>query len=245
MVDFGTPPLQYANSVKEAAIFATIKAMTLGAASKSKLVLPGSDYIARATGWITRPGHSLVSHSGIIFHKEDGDSYNIGRPYVLYVGRHVEYKQVDRLIHIFKEVNKTVPEALLITVGNIPRHLESYYQLLCKNNKNVRMLGYVDDVWMLYRGASVYANCSLWEGEDRPALEAQSCGTPAVAFDNSDHPETIVNGKCVKTDKEFADALIYYLQRNGKDHCTSKYVRSEYSVESVVKKWTAKYRELI
>jgi glycosyltransferase involved in cell wall biosynthesis len=243
MVDFGTPPLQYSNGPKELVAFSMIKAMTLRAASKSKLVLPGSKYIARATNPVTN-GNKMISHSGITFAPINGEKYDCGHPYILFVGRHVEYKQVDQLIRLFDNVRETVPDAMLLTVGNMSSRLKSKLCEQAKRVGNVRLLGYVDDVWSLYRGASVYANCSLWEGEDRPALEAQSVGVPVVTWNNTAHPEVVFNGECVNTEYDFEQALIYYLTHPGRDYMVADHVRDEFGVKSVVSKWVSRYKEL-
>lgn len=243
MVDFGTPPLQYSNGAKEFAAFSMIKAMTLRAASKSKLVLPGSKYIAMATNSVTNC-NKMISHSGITFAPINGETYDCEHPYILFVGRHVEYKQVDQLIRIFANVRKTVPDALLLTVGNISPRLKPKLCELAERVGNVHLLGYVDDIWSLYRGASVYANCSLWEGEDRPALEAQSVGVPVVTWNNTAHPEVVFNGECVNTEHDFEQALIYYLTHPTRDLMVADHVRDEFSVKSVVSKWVNRYKEM-
>lgn len=53
----------------------------------------------------------------------------------------------------------------------------------------VQVLGYVDDLAELYRGASALVFTSRAEGFGLPILEAMACGTPVVAFSNTSVPE--------------------------------------------------------
>ena len=53
------------------------------------------------------------------------------KKYILYVGKLYKYKQVDKLIEIWKEIKKTKPEVELLIVGNESRENwgEEYYDL--------------------------------------------------------------------------------------------------------------------
>ena len=119
MVDFGTPALRYASSKKEAFFWSIIKAETAYAVRYSRLVLPGSKYIARSTQcW---NANSFVNHSGIQFGNSAYPPIKLssrGDPYVLYVGRHTPYKNVHTLIQIFRRVQKEVPNAHYFYAGN-------------------------------------------------------------------------------------------------------------------------------
>lgn len=234
MVDFGTPALRYASSKKEAFFWSIIKAETAYAVRYSRLVLPGSKYIARSTQcW---NANSFVNHSGIQFGNSAYPPIKLssrGDPYVLYVGRHTPYKNVHTLIQIFRRVQKEVPNAHLVTIGHIEQDYIPQLQKAVGMTRGIHMLGYVDDIWQYYKGASAYANCSLWEGEDRPVLEAQSFGTPAVTYANCSHPEVIHHGHTALDNREFKNYLIDYLTDNQRNDSIVNFIRDEYSIETV------------
>lgn len=200
----------------------------------TRMILPSCAYIARElerkTGHV-KPVH--IMHTGIEYPSSVDDS-PIDYKYILFVGRHVPYKQVDRLVMLFERIRREHPDVHLVTAGGssgneYSRHLKD----LAERVGNVHLLGYVEDVWPLYKGALVYATCSLYEGEDRPALEAQGMGLPVVSYDNYSHREVVKNGYCALGDDDFVRALKHYLSVGKKSLCAAQFIRSEYSLASV------------
>jgi glycosyltransferase involved in cell wall biosynthesis len=57
----------------------------------------------------------------------------------------------------------------------------------------IHLLGYVPDPQLaaLYRGATIVAQPSLYEGFGIPLLEAMACGAPIVAANTSSFPEVV------------------------------------------------------
>lgn len=132
--------------------------------------------------------------------------------YVLYVGRHAPYKGVDTLMETFGEAKEALGgDVHLVTVGSCEEGYRRYLDALARKIGNVHMLGLVPDVWGYYARAAVYATCSRWEGQDRPAIEAQYMGVPAVAFNNCSHPEVVEHGTLARDRNEFRDALVAHL----------------------------------
>jgi glycosyltransferase involved in cell wall biosynthesis len=240
LYDYGTPPVSLCHNISDLRYYARVNLSRVYSVPRARLVLPGSVYMMhelRSRSHCHRPMHPV--HSGIQFEPVNGDTFDIGAPYILYVGRHVWYKNVHALLRVFEKVHRARPDVWLVTAGNIDVTYKKYFMEMAARVPSVRVLGFVDDVWSLYRGASVYATCSLWEGEDRPVLEAQSCGVPAVTFNNCSHPEVVKHGRCVESEDDMASAIIDYLDAPRNMHAAA-HVREEFSVGTVVKSWTRK-----
>ena len=70
--------------------------------------------------------------------------------------------------------------------------------------ERIDIVGYVDDLADLYRGAAVVLAPSRSEGFGLPALEALACGTPVVAFANTAQPEVLGDGAWLVDDGDVA-----------------------------------------
>ena len=136
---------------------------------------------------------------------------------LLFVGRISPHKNIHTLIKIFQTIKNKIPDARLVIVGKPT--FGHYYSSLRKNaNKDIIFQESVDDGELphYYAACDVYATCSLWEGFDLPAAEAQACGKPVVAFDICSHPEIVKNGILVEKDdlEGFAEAVIKLIQKH-------------------------------
>jgi glycosyltransferase involved in cell wall biosynthesis len=214
----------------------------------TKAVFPSSSYIAHDLKWFTKHEKpTYILHSGIEFPNVDEvKTFSMDAPYILFVGRHVRYKGVDHLIRLFGQVRKRLPGVHLVTVGL--QYDPFYTKVLnqcAERVGNVHMYGYVDDVWPIIKGATVYATCSLYEGEDRPALEAQSMGVPVVSFDNYSHPEIVKNGYCAVGDTDFVEALCHFLTTDSKNMDAARLVRKEYSLSAVGERYNKLIKQVI
>jgi glycosyltransferase involved in cell wall biosynthesis len=100
-----------------------------------------------------------------------GPRTELGSPYVLSVGRHEPRKNLDTLISAVAEARRARPELLLAVAGADGPAEEG-----------ITWLGYVPDEELasLYRGASVLAYPSRFEGFGLPVVEAMASGTPTV-----------------------------------------------------------------
>lgn len=122
------------------------------------------------------------------------EQYNIQSPYILYLGKIEERKNIARLIEAYsffkQEVNEDVK---LVLAGR--RHLDR--QDITATIKRLGLeqdvieLGYITDEYLseLYSAAEMFVFPSLWEGFGIPILEAMACGTPVITSDVSCLPE--------------------------------------------------------
>lgn len=238
--DCGVAPLNtMLHNRAELALWAEVHSFRLFSARKAALVLPISDYLGQCFRKYYRyRGRMEVLPAGIEFPEKDpapaGGEY--GR-FVLYVGRHVPYKGVDQLMEIFGEAKKEVGEDVhLVTIGKASdpaygKRLEA----LARKVGNVHMLGFVPDIWQYYAGATAYATCSAWEGEDRPVIEAQYLGKPAVSFDNCSHPEVVLRGTLARDRNEFKEALVKHLTEARTDLSARRRITDRFSIKSMAR----------
>lgn len=111
----------------------------------------------------------------------------VDTPYILFVGKFSERRNIPLLIRAFAQLKKrrAIPHNLLL-LG--PNHLELPLQTLAED------LGVADsvtitnrkfarhaDIVPVYSAAELYAFPSLFEGASNTVVEAMSCGVPVVA----------------------------------------------------------------
>jgi 1,2-diacylglycerol 3-alpha-glucosyltransferase len=153
--------------------------------------------------------------------KKIRQEYGLGNdPVCLYVGRISPHKGIHLLIKEFNLVLKELPNAKLLIVGK--ETFDNYAKELKKlagkvNPKAIIFTGFVPDEELpyCYAACDVYTTASLWEGFNLPAVEAQACGKPVVAFNLCSHPEVVKKGILVKPKdvKAFADAVVKLLRK--------------------------------
>ena len=152
----------------------------------------------------------------------DHGQYSVGsekfeKPAVLYLGRIKAYKRLSRLIAMMPAVRREVPDAELIVAGKgdgLPEAQEEVERIAA--NDYVRFLGHVSEKEKirLLQGAWVLASPSMNEGWGLTVVEANACGTPAVAFRVSGLEESIADGESgmlAESDGEFTRDLITIL----------------------------------
>ncbi|MCI5051707.1 MAG: glycosyltransferase [Simkaniaceae bacterium] len=106
--------------------------------------------------------------------------------YYIVVSRLVPHKRIDLIAQAFAQM----PDKKLIIVGDGPERerIKGY----C--GKNVEYLGYIDDTKELLGRARAMIFAAR-EDFGITLLEAQSCGTPVIAFRKGGALETVINGK--------------------------------------------------
>jgi len=222
-----TPPYLYPHIYERLYVILTILFTRLTVSNVDKAVAVskyGQKELKKYTGLDSEVVYNKVDltrfHPGI-----DGtkvrEKYNLGNdPVILFVGALRPVKGVHLLIQAFKLVKKKIPQAKLLIVG---RPDYPYYFKLLKqmSDKSVIFAGFVprEELPNYYAACDIYASCSLWETFHLPALEAQSCGKPVVAWHEALRE---INGDVVLVEmgniEEFAKACIKKLIQVKKDN---------------------------
>lgn len=125
--------------------------------------------------------------------------FPISKPYLLFIGRLEERKNIVRMIETFEILKKKYAISHeLILVGK-PGY--GYEKIRCKiqnarYKSAIREVGYVneEEKWELLKNADVFLFPTLYEGFGIPILEAQSVGVPVVTSDVSSLPEIAGEG---------------------------------------------------
>jgi glycosyltransferase involved in cell wall biosynthesis len=109
-----------------------------------------------------------------------------GRPYWLYVGSRLPYKNFRCLLEAFFHIAPTSDECLLV-VGGPPQLEPDVLHEIVKRRLENRVFVYpkVTDIQLCeaYNHASAFVFPSLAEGFGIPVLESMQCGTPTILSD--------------------------------------------------------------
>ncbi len=116
------------------------------------------------------------------------------KPYLLFIGRLEERKNVVRLIEAFellKERYQTPHELVLVGKPGYGYERIVRRARTSAHASEIKSLGYVSETekWNLLSGAAVFVFPSLYEGFGIPVLEAQAAGVPVVTSNLSSLPE--------------------------------------------------------
>lgn len=117
--------------------------------------------------------------------------YGVGPRYILSVGAQEPRKNHARLVRAFETLGDDETELVL---AGAPGWRSGDIELAIDRSPardRIRRLGTVPthDLTALYRGATVFAYPSLYEGFGLPVLEAMAAGTPVLTSDVSSLPE--------------------------------------------------------
>jgi len=116
---------------------------------------------------------------------------------VTYVGVIKKYKQLDHLITAFARVRDEVPEAELVIAGRRD-HTELEKQARSLGLK--KAVSFREDISeeekvAILQRAWVFVTPSVKEGWGISVIEANACGTPAIAYDVPGLRDSIQNGR--------------------------------------------------
>lgn len=136
-------------------------------------------------------------------------SHGITKPYFLYVGNAYPHKNLERLLHVFRNIKTKGLNAQLVLVGK-----PDYFYDRLERSEDVIFYGFAkeEELAELYRNARAYVFPSLFEGFGLPPLEAMRYGTPVAASDATCLPEIL------------GDAALYFDARD-EDSMASAMIR--------------------
>jgi glycosyltransferase involved in cell wall biosynthesis len=163
----------------------------------------------------------MVVYPGLDHEACSGDHIEFERPTVLYLGRVKAYKRLELLVSAMGLVLDKVPDAELLVAGTGDA-LERLKEMTggVPHSGSIRLLGFVsnDEKVDLLKGAWVMATPSMNEGWGVTVIEANACGTPAVAFRVAGLDESVVDGVTgllADNERQFADAISEVLLDEG------------------------------
>ena len=152
------------------------------AARTCDVVLVNSEFTGRdvaETLGVPRERVRVAHPAPKAIYRPDGTAADLGGPYLLTVATLEPRKNLQVLVEAMRLLDG---ELELAVVGG-----EGWGEQPLLDGSGIRRLGFVadDELARLYRGASVVAYPSRFEGFGIPVLEAMACGAPVVA---SAHP---------------------------------------------------------
>jgi glycosyltransferase involved in cell wall biosynthesis len=149
--------------------------------------------------------HLHVNSRKITVTLEAGDSIGakpkkmeafVGKKFIMYVGRPLPHKNLERLIEAFAILKQAHPDLHLVLVGKTDvlfrRHERDTKN---KGIPDVHFTGFVEDGQLrwLYEHCAAYVFPSLSEGFGLPGLEAMAHGAPVVSSNATCLPEVYGN----------------------------------------------------
>jgi len=175
------------------------------AAHKSSAIFTPSEFVKDDVARYTRINSRkiTVTYEGADELSAKAEPYQEleGKEFIMYVGRPLPHKNLERLIDAFADLRQQNPSLRLVLAGKqdtLFRRLERQSQI--KGVKNIIFTGYVSDGQLrwLYEHTAAYVFPSLSEGFGLPGLEAMMHGAPVVSSNATCLPEV------------YKDAVIYF-----------------------------------
>jgi glycosyltransferase involved in cell wall biosynthesis len=167
-------------------------------------------------------------------------------------------KGIDVLIRTAQRVCRELPNAVFAVAGSLyERAYSEEVQAMIHSlglEKNIKLLGFVDDPLPLLKMSDAFCLLSRSEGFSNALLEAMACGVPSVVTRVGGNPEAITDGENgflvpVEDDATAAEKLLTLLRhpeqrvRIGENGRNS--VQTRFSADVMIQKLIGVYRDLL
>ena len=195
------------------------------------------------------PARVEVVHNGVDPWFTPGARASDDPPYLLFVaawGPHKGHAEAFAVIAALAEAG--YPHTLYVAGPNdawMQARVEAALRAAPRPER-VNVLGYVDDLVDLYRGASALIVTSRAEGFGLPIAEAMACGTPVVAFSNTSIPEVAGEAAAVVPDGD-VEAFVRATRVVLDDHAFAAELRASGLEQAAQFRWenaVARYEEI-
>lgn len=192
--------IRFKNPSKNALVF-TIKQqiykwVNKKAARKSNIVIAISKYTKDDVVAFTRidPQKVVVTYEAADYITEAAQPIKSleGKRFIMYIGRPMPHKNLERLMDAFALMLETIPDLRLVLAGKKDALYEAHERYATqKGIKNVLFTGFITDAELkwLYQNTACYVFPSLSEGFGLPGLEAMIHGAPVASSNATCLPE--------------------------------------------------------
>ena len=120
--------------------------------------------------------------------------YNLGKPFILYVGNRSGYKNFVTLLSAYSKWSKK-RDFDLVCIGGASNFSDDEIRIIKNANlvNSVKLFTGIgdDELRIFYSSSHVFVCPSLYEGFGIPLLEAMACGTPVIVSNTSSLPEVV------------------------------------------------------
>lgn len=192
--------LRFRNPAKNPVVFYLKQLVYRGvvryAAHKSKHLLMPTEFVKKDVLRYchVRPEKISVTYEAADTIREDGEAVPglKPQPFIMYVGRPLPHKNLDRLVEAFQLLKHDHPALQLVLAGKRDiLYARIVQRLEAAGIRDVIVTGYVSEGQLrwLYEHCQVYAFPSLSEGFGLPGLEAMAHGAPMASSNASCLPE--------------------------------------------------------
>jgi glycosyltransferase involved in cell wall biosynthesis len=127
------------------------------------------------------------------------NGFTLPKPFILLTNRHSPMKRFEYAIWALKSIVRSAPDVRLVITGQETEYTDQLKYLVDGLGlaHAVHFIGLVkeEDLRRLYREAAAYVYPSPEEDFGMGIVEAMSCGTPVVAWNNGGPTVTVLDGK--------------------------------------------------